>query len=361
VVGGGLSGASIARQLARRNQNVVLVERGELASGASGASTGWATVHFASYMDEYPDGHMRLMAKGLDLFVEEAEALGEEIEYEQPGGLSLLYDEEELAASADLARRLNAAGIEAEILSREGVLALEPHLGGSFVAGLHSPREALVTPPLLVRALVREASELGAEVLTGTAVTGIEVAGGEVVAVETTAGRIRTPAVVNAAGLEAPRVGALVGLDIPLDPSRGQQLVVSAPRGLLGRAVHNPGLARPTREGYLVGGLREQWTDANEVTLAGARRLVDHAVSLVPALRDARLTALLPGIRPVPRDGMPIYGPVAGLGGYFLANLHFGLTLFALTGRVLASYVLGEEPEIDVGAYRYERFLGAAG
>jgi glycine/D-amino acid oxidase-like deaminating enzyme len=84
VVGGGLSGASIARQLARRNQNVVLVERGELASGASGASTGWATVHFASYMDEYPDGHMRLMAKGLDLFVEEAEALGEEIEYGRP-------------------------------------------------------------------------------------------------------------------------------------------------------------------------------------------------------------------------------------------------------------------------------------
>jgi glycine/D-amino acid oxidase-like deaminating enzyme len=241
------------------------------------------------------------------------------------------------------------------------VLALEPHLGGSFVAGLHSPREALVTPPLLVRALVREASELGAEVLTGTAVTGVDVDGGEVVAVDTTAGRIRTPAVVNAAGLDATRVGALVGLDIPLYPSRGQQLVVSARPGLLGRAVHNPGLARPTRDGYIVGGLREQSTDANEVTLSGARRLVEHAVALVPALQEARLTGLLPGIRPVPKDGMPIYGPVPGLRGCFLANLHFGLTLFALTGRVLASYVLGEEPEIDVGAYRYERFLGPAG
>jgi glycine/D-amino acid oxidase-like deaminating enzyme len=361
VVGGGLSGASIARRLARRGRHVVLVERAELASAASGASTGWATVHFASYMTEYPDFHMRLMAKGLDLFVEEAEAFGEAIEYERTGGLSLLYDEEELAASTELTRRLSAAGIEAEILSREDVLELEPHLGGSFVAGLYSPGEALVTPPLLVRALVKEAAEHGAEVLTGTEVTGIEVDAGAVVAVDTTAGRIRAPAVVNAAGLDATRVGALVGLDIPLYPSRGQQLVVSAPPGLLGRAVHNPGLARPTRDGYIVGGLREQSTDVNEVTLTGARRLVEHAVALVPALQDARLTAMLPGIRPVPEDGMPIYGPVPGLGGYFLANLHFGLTLFALTGHVLASYVLGEEPEVDVGAYRYERFLGPAG
>lgn len=68
------------------------------------------------------------------------------------------------------------------------------------------------------------------------------------------------------------------------------------------------------------------------------------------------MTALLPGIRPVPKDGMAIYGPVPGLHGYFLANLHFGLTLFALTGRVLTSYLLDEEPELDVSGYLYERF-----
>ena len=53
---------------------------------------------------------------------------------------------------------------------------------------------------------------------------------------------------------------------------------------------------------------------------------------------------------------MPIYGPVPGLRGFYLANLHFGLTLVALTGRVVASYVLEEEPDVDVSGYRYERF-----
>jgi glycine oxidase len=177
-----------------------------------------------------------------------------------------------------------------------------------------------------------------------------------VTGVETTAGRVRTGAVVNAAGLDAGRVGALVGIDVPLYPSRGQQLLVSASRSLIRRAVHNPGLVRPTREGYILGGLREQSTDVNEVTLAGLTRLAEHAMAMVPGLRDARVVGTLPGVRPVPLDGMPIYGPVSGVHGFYLAVLHFGLTLVALTGRVLTSYVLGEAPEVDVSGYGYERF-----
>jgi glycine/D-amino acid oxidase-like deaminating enzyme len=357
VIGGGLSGASIAYHLALRGRQVVLVERDELAAGASGASTGWATVHFASYMEEYPDSHMRLMAKGLELFVELAEPLRDEIEYDQTGGLSLVYDEEDLADKERLAERLSAAGIPAQILSREEVLELEPHLAGPFVAGLLSPREALVTAPLLVRALARCATERGAEILTGACVTAIEVEDGAVAAAVTTSGRIRAPAIVNAAGMGAVHVAGLVGIDLPLYPSRGQQLLVHTPQKLLTRAVHNPGLVRPTREGYVVGGLREQSTDANEITLAGAAKLAEQAVRLLPGLVDARVTGTLPGIRPVPADGMPIYGPAPSLPGFYLANLHFGLTLVALTGRVLTSFVLGEEPEVDVSGYRYERFL----
>jgi glycine/D-amino acid oxidase-like deaminating enzyme len=357
VIGGGLSGASIAYHLALRGRQVVLVERDELAAGASGASTGWATVHFASYMEEYPDSHMRLMAKGLEVFVELAEPLRDEIEYDQTGGLSLVYDEGDLADKERLAERLSAAGIPAQILSREEVLELEPHLAGPFVAGLLSPREALVTAPLLVRALARRATERGAEILTGARVTAIEVEDGAVAAAVTTSGRIRAPAIVNAAGMGAVHVAGLVGIDLPLYPSRGQQLLVHTPQKLLTRAVHNPGLVRPTREGYVVGGLREQATDANEITLAGAAKLAEQAVRLLPGLVDARVTGTLPGIRPVPADGMPIYGPVPSLPGFYLANLHFGLTLVALTGRVLTSFVLGEEPEVDVSGYRYERFL----
>ena len=110
VIGGGLSGASISYHLALRGHRVVLLERGELASAASGASTGWATVHFASYMAEYPDGHMRLMARGLELFHELAEPLGEEIEYDRTGGLSLIYDAEDLVAKEGLARRQQRHG-----------------------------------------------------------------------------------------------------------------------------------------------------------------------------------------------------------------------------------------------------------
>jgi glycine/D-amino acid oxidase-like deaminating enzyme len=92
------------------------------------------------------------------------------------------------------------------------------------------------------------------------------------------------------------------------------------------------------------------------MTLSGVARLAEQAVAMLPALADVRVIGTLPGIRPVPADGMPIYGPVRGVRGFYLASLHFGLTLVALTGRVLASYVLGEEPEVDVSSYRHERF-----
>jgi glycine/D-amino acid oxidase-like deaminating enzyme len=356
VIGGGLSGTSVAFHLARAGQQVVLVERDELASAASGASTGWATVHFASYMPVYEDEHMRLMAKGLELFVELAEPLADEIDYQQTGGLSLVYSEAELAEKQALASRLEVAGIPAEVVGREQVLELEPGLGGPFVGALYSPREALVDAPALVHALARRAATHGAEILTRTTALGIELREREVAAVETTAGRIRTSAVVNAAGLDAPRVGSLVGIEIPLFPSRGQQLVLSAPRGLVGRAVYSPGIVRPTREGYIVGGLREQSTYRNEMTLGGVSRLAEQALAMVPGLSEARLAATLPGLRPVPSDGKPIYGPVPGVRGFYLANLHFGLTLVALTGRVLASYVLGEKPGVDVSGYGLDRF-----
>src|SRR4029453_18324844 len=97
----------------------------------------------------------------------------------------------------------------------------EPHLAGPFVAGLLSPREALVTAPLLVRALARRATERGAEILTGARVTAIEVEDGAVAAAVTTSGRIRAPAIVNAAGMGAVHVAGLVGIDLPLYPSGG--------------------------------------------------------------------------------------------------------------------------------------------
>lgn len=357
VVGGGLSGTSIAFHLARAGRQVVLLEKGALASAASGASFGWISVHFASYMPEYPDYHMRLMRRALDAYGDLVKEFGEAIEYDATGGLSLIYSEEQRRKQVELARRLTAAGIDADVISGEELLRREPALAGPFVGALVSPREAVVNPFLLVRTLAREARRRGAEILTETPVTGIEVHRQAVSAVLTPAGTIRTPAVVNAAGVDSPSIGRMVGIDLPVHPNRGQQLVVQGREGLLHGTIYGHVPIRHTRAGnYIVGGVREQAGYENVVTVRGASFVAREVAAMVPGLGDLTVTRAFSGLRPVPADGKPIYGPVPGLRGYFVATLHFGLTLAPLTGRLLASCVLGQEPEIDLRPYAPERF-----
>ncbi|MFN8205192.1 MAG: FAD-binding oxidoreductase [Solirubrobacteraceae bacterium] len=360
VIGGGLSGTSVAYHLARAGKHVVLIERNTLASGASGASFGWVTTHFASYMPEYPSYHMRLMSAAVREYAEFAAEFGDAIEYEPTGGLSLIYDDDQLAAQSALVPKLNEAGIAARIIPRERVLELEPQLAGPFIGAVHNPDEALVNPFLVVRLFAREARRLGAQVLTHTAAVGIDVKDGAVTGVRTTDGVIRTHAVVNAAGLDAPSVAALVGVDVPVRSSRGQQLVVQGRPNLLRASIYGHGLVRPTRAGnYIVGGLREGESYDNAVTRVGIAYLAKQVASLVPGLRGASVTRAFSGLRPVPSDGKPIYGPAPGLTGFFCANLHFGVTLAPVTGRVLTDYVLGREPELDVTRYLLDRFQDA--
>lgn len=357
VVGGGLSGTSIAFHLARAGKKVVLVEKGALASGASGASFGWIAVHFASYMPEYPDHHMRLMRRALDAYADLVKEFGEAIEYDATGGLSLIYSEEQRRKQTELARRLSAAGIEAHVISGEEVRRREPALAGPFVGGLASPLEAVVNPFLLVRTFAREAMSRDAEILTQTPVTGIEIRHGAVVAVVTPAGRVRTPVVVNAAGVDSPSVGRMVGVELPVHPNRGQQLVVQGREGLLHGTVYGHVPIRHTRAGnYIVGGVREQAGYDNLVTVNGASFVAREIAAMIPGLGALTVTRAFSGLRPVPADGKPIYGAVPGLRGYFVATLHFGLTLAPLTGRLLTACVLGQEPEVDLRPYAPDRF-----
>lgn len=215
-----------------------------------------------------------------------------------------------------------------------------------------------MNPLRLVRVWAREAARDGAVLLTETPATGIEVRQGAVADVATPRGVVRTPAVVNAAGVDAPAVGRMVGRELPVHPNRGQQLVVEGPPGLLRTAVYGHVPLRSTRAGnYIAGGLREQVGFSNVVTPEGLAFVARETAAMVPGLRGAVVSRAFSGLRPVPADGKPVYGPVPGVRGYFVANLHFGLTLAPLTGRLLAACVLGREPEVDLGPYLPDRFL----
>lgn len=357
VIGGGIIGTAVAYFLSRAGRRVTLVERGDLAAEASGVSMGWICVHFVTYMTEYPAFHMRFMRAALDAY----DALDADLkaagEYRQTGAMSLVYSREQWQEQEALAKRLVEQGIEVRMLSRQEVRAKEPALAGDFLGAIWSAREGLVTAPKLVAAFAAAAERSGTEILTRTAVEGVVRDGDRVTGVETTAGRLAAGAVVNAAGVHAPEIGKLAGITIPLFPNRGQQIFIDGPPGLLQGAVYGHIPARPMPDGrILLGGIREHVGFDNRVTLEGIRKITVEAAEMVPALRDRTFLQAFSGLRPIPADGLPILGQAPGLEGFYLANLHFGVTLAPLVGDLLAACVVGARTPVDLGPYSLARF-----
>jgi sarcosine oxidase subunit beta len=206
--------------------------------------------------------------------------------------------------------------------------------------------------------MAKEARTRGARILTQTEVTDIlRDSSGAIYGVQTADGVIRTSTVVNAAGMAAPGLAALVGLDLPLFASKGQQVIVSGQGGVVHSAIANPGMVRPMPGGrYMIGGLRERDVDSNTMTLSGLKRLAEIATSLSPALADMTMVGTAPGIRPVPVDGQPVLGGTEQVPGFYFACMHFGLTLAPLSGGIVADIIERRDNPLHGADYEFDRF-----
>jgi sarcosine oxidase subunit beta len=166
--------------------------------------------------------------------------------------------------------------------------------------------------------------------------------------------------VVNAAGVDAPEIGRMVGLEIPVGPNRGQQLILEPGPHAIRGAVYGHIPVRQTRAGTcILGGVRETAGFDKRVTSEGVHFIAREAAQMMPSLGQRAVIRAFSGLRPVPADGLPILGPAPGVAGFFLAALHFGLTLAPLVGDLLAQCVLGKPTSVDVGPYSLARFAPA--
>jgi glycine/D-amino acid oxidase-like deaminating enzyme len=219
VVGGGIAGASAAYHLAGHGRRVTLLERGEIASGASGVNAG--AIDSVGWGHE-PDLQAHLTAGSVEIFKAVQLDHGEDIEFRQSGALQVIHTQ----AQHDFERRrveaLKARGHQVELLTTREARALEPGLSPALLGAMYSPLRSQADPQRATRALARLAERRGVRVLTNRAVTTLapRPAGGWVAG--TAAGDVVAGALVIAAGAWCAPVGALLGLDIPVVPVRGQ-------------------------------------------------------------------------------------------------------------------------------------------
>jgi len=367
VVGGGIAGASAAYHLAAHGRRVTLVERGDIASGASGVnagaidSIGWGHA---------PDLQAHLTAGSVDIFKAVQLDEGEDIEFRQSGALQVIHT----AAQYEFERRrvetLQARGHQVELLTTREARSLEPGLSPALLGAMYSPLRSQADPRRATRAFARLAERRGARVLTHHAVTALapRPAGGWIAG--TAGGEIVAGALVIAAGAWCGPVGALLGLDIPVVPVRGQMWATAPAPPCVFQTISSaesqhawdvdPGAEPPfltIREGarvtrHLYGRQRRD----GEIVFGGDRELAGwsatpdpagievnrgHAAEALPFLAGLPIARTWAGLMPFPLDGTPLIGRIPGRDGLWivsgLASSGFGRGPMA--GKLLADYL----------------------
>jgi len=244
------------------------------------------------------------------------------------------------------------------LLDAADVARLEPHLRDPPRLALHRVSGGALDPVAVTEALVPGGRGHGADVRPGVAVTALRTHGDRVVGVETTAGPVPSRTVVVAAGVGTPVLCAPLGFTLPVAPSPALLLRFTAPPGLVRTLVSSPEVeVREASEGRLLVAADHDGELGQDDLLRRARRT---RASLVAAFGCDRvqLVGVRPGVRPMPADGLPIIGPLPGVGGVHVAVMHSAVTLAPVVGRLVGAEVVDGLDADELRGLRPER-LGA--
>lgn len=359
VIGGGILGTATAYALTEAGVDVVLLERGQLCGEASGANLGWLT------LSTKPPGSLLDLARlSMRFYAEINERIDRRAHFTRAGGMTCARTEPELAAREELTRRQVEAGLDVRMLTPKQACQIEPILPASrFLGAAYGPDDCLIYPFAAVLGLARAAARAGARIYTETRAVAIRRSGGAVEGVETPAGAVLAPVVVNCAGAWAAEVGAMAGAPVPVEPCRGQVMVTERTEPLMrGIVMGFPVSLRQAPAGNVMIGSTKEFVGEDkrtvlEVLLAYGRE----ALRDFPALRDLRIIRTWAGLRPASPDDLPILGAVEGVPGYYVVGGAFrnGMMYGPALGRLAAQLITGRQPELEVRCLSPMRFWSA--
>lgn len=383
IVGGGIIGAACAHELARAGASVTLIERDELAAGASGRNQGWFVLP-----DDPVLGSMARATLPEYLDVAESAALPVWIDREPVGHLLVALDAEDVARAESGLASAAAHGVTAEALDAAALQEVEPAIALDAAAGWLLHEGHRLDPASLTVALALAAKTAGAEIRHHLRVRALIEEGEAVRGVVTDEGRIDADAVIVAAGPWSTSLLDPIGVRMPVIGARGWIVRVEPRPGLLRHLIEQAGwrdaperraaVERPHagdvasdglpeaevgallhlhRDGtVLVGSSRQAWITPEPEDPGVPRRQLQAAIRLVPSLADARVLSSWWGLRPITPDERPIVGRVRD--GLIVATGHGseGVILGAGTAKLVASIVGGDTPPFDPQPFDPLRF-----
>jgi sarcosine oxidase subunit beta len=360
IIGGGAVGLSTSWHLVERGiTDVTVLEATDLAAGSSSRSAGFIESQYVDPLD------IELRARSMHVFRRLQRDQG--LEVKEIGYIRLAPDDEALNAFEASARRQREFGIDdAEVLDFDAVRRLVPWLRGDGIAGgLFGPRDGRIDGPSYCRLLAELAASGGATIRAGERVAAVtpNTSGWRL---ETTVGLVECDIVVNAAGPWAARVGALLGVAVPVTPLRNQIAIWRLSRPLertlpmvMDYIPHSGtrGLYVATFDDaeHVLAGLHSEEVisegvdpDAYDLAADDAY-LADTEAALkrrMPDLPLAGVERAWAGLYPVSPDGLPIVGPAPENDSVILAvgGGGSGIQLSPVMGALAADWIAFGEP-----------------
>jgi glycine/D-amino acid oxidase-like deaminating enzyme len=354
IVGGGIVGAAIARELSSDGRRVLVLERAFVGAGATGAGMGHIVV-----MDDSP-AQLALTVGSRDLLDELAADLTGACERDASGTLWIAEDEEQMAEVRLKQERHEAVGVACEILDAHALAAAEPNLRRGLAGALRVAGDAVVYPPAVARWLMDRAVEAGTEVRCGVDVQSI--ANG---VVATDRGMFSAPDIINATGAHAPQLSS----NADIVPRKGHLLITDrypafcrhqlVELGYLASAhtMNSESVAfniQPRRTGQLlIGSSRELAGWDASVNRRIVQRMLQRAVEFMPRLTSLDIIRTWTGFRPATAHKLPYISRVPSQPGVWIAAGHEGIGSTTALGsaRLLADLMLGREPWTDPEPY----------
>ncbi len=373
VIGGGVVGTTAAWYLAEAGAEVTLLERGALASGATGRSQGLVL----------PPDHAELVPlwrESIAAYTRLADEHGGDFCFDHTpiGTLLLATHPGQLAA-------LDQVPVPGALLDGAGVAAAEPGLAPGMAGGFLIDEGRRTDPGALTACAGAAAAAAGADIRTHVEVKRIGAQ-----AVVTDAGQIGAAAILVAAGAWSRRLVHALGIDVPVRPVRGWLALLEPGPPILRHAIHEAGYepARNPAPGravslerlsagdlavagadaahalgihqnadgsVLVGASRSAALHEGPESTAALRENAVRACRLIPGLGGREVTATWTGLRPFSADGLPYIGRLDERTVVCAGHGSEGILTGAGSGRLAAELVLGRAPFTDPAPFRPER------
>jgi len=379
VIGGGIIGLSCAYYLSLSGKKVVLIEKKDIGSGASGACDDMILLQ-----SKKPGIILEMALESLEIYKGLSNELDIDVEFENRGGMILIEDLDQLGIMEDYVNQQRKHGLKVDLIEKKDVKKKQPFVKDGVIASTFSDRDSQVNPLQVMRGFMIRGVEMGLSIMKHRNISSIKQMKDYWRLDFDDNAYVEAEYVVNAAGAWTVEVGRMIGVDIPIHPLKGQVAVTQKIPPLGKENIWSAGYIvsklRPdlfknkddvykrlgvgfsltqTKEGnYFIGSTREKNVFEKGNTFEALNILINQAVDFFPILNNAQLIRSFAGLRPVADGGKPIISEVKDRKGFYIASGHGGdgIALAPITGKIITGLISNENIGFNLDELSFQSF-----